>query len=164
VGESYEEELAWSLCTTNKKLSPFLHCPFSVLTWERLAQHLNLQLPPLPLTANLLWTSWRRTTTNKQDRFLWNLSTVTTFWVIWRERNNRIFQRLCQITRPNFPRLLYFYVLLFQPPFRQSEGDDEAERGLVTDERGLRQPSREHKGAGSRHRLRGYVTIAIPET
>jgi len=88
----------------------FLGCPFDVRMWEKLGHCLQLHLPQLPPTTNILWSSWKHVAINKHDMVLWDLSVAATFWGIWRVRNNRIFNDLPDhLIRLFMPALLSFF-------------------------------------------------------
>ena len=73
----------------------FLPCLITVcISLDQLAQYFILNLLQLPPTANLLWSFWRYNSINKRDRVLWDLSAAATFWEIWRECNNKLFNDL----------------------------------------------------------------------
>ena len=69
----------------------FLHCDFSYRLWSKVVKEFGTEwVPPSSSTELLLFYGGSSFT--KKGKTLWKVVATTTFWAIWLERNNRIFE------------------------------------------------------------------------
>ena len=73
----------------------------------KLGHHLRMRIPQIPLTSNLLWSSWRYTAYNKQERVIWDL-VVAAVIGDFRERNNIILNHSVRSVEQSFYVCLTF--------------------------------------------------------
>ena len=69
----------------------FLHCDFSYSLWCKLLKEFDIQWV-IPRSCSELLTLGQGFLLSKKGKILWNFAVNATFWAIWLERNNRIFE------------------------------------------------------------------------
>ena len=71
----------------------FLHCAFSILIWKEVWKDLQIQC--LPDEVGDLWSSWRKQWEVPQSVRLemGHMYAMTIIWLLWHERNTRIFHQ-----------------------------------------------------------------------
>lgn len=73
---------------TSKHL--FLTCPFATQIWTNLCIKFHLPSPPPNLVV--LLTTWRRRKISRNIAKDWDMKLAAALWIIWKERNDRIFR------------------------------------------------------------------------
>ena len=69
----------------------FLHCAFSFRIWGKILQEFGVDWV-IPRSSKDLLCLGQGLCLNKKGKTLWKIAATATFWVIWLERNNRIFE------------------------------------------------------------------------
>lgn len=67
----------------------FLECPFSSFFWNFFS--CGFEIGSLPTTVEEWWTNWRLISIPKNLLMLWDMIMMAYMWILWRERNDRIF-------------------------------------------------------------------------
>ncbi|KAK9287462.1 hypothetical protein L1049_015883 [Liquidambar formosana] len=74
----------------------FLHCDISIALWQRLFNLANLSWVRPQHSYSLLEVEFRGFGQSKRAKVLWSSVVLAIFWVIWIERNSRIFRDLVE--------------------------------------------------------------------
>ena len=69
----------------------FLHCPLSLRLWHKLFNlvHMDWVLPRS--ICDMIIISCRGLRNSNRGKVLWQFACLALMWVVWRERNARIF-------------------------------------------------------------------------
>ena len=83
----------WVLCKKDNETIDhlFLHCIFSFRIWCKILAEFGLQWV-IPRSTKDLLCLGQGPCLNKKGKVLWKVASTATFWAIWLERNNRIFE------------------------------------------------------------------------
>lgn len=73
-----------------------LSCPFVELIWQPIRR--TLSIPNLAKQVTFMWNSWRSSFKGKVKKTVWDCWFTVTSWLIWKERNYRVFE--LQATSP----------------------------------------------------------------
>lgn len=82
------------LCSkeTESAVHLFFKCDFSTKIWE--SHKASFKLPNLPPDLKATLTTWRRRKVSKVIEEDWDRKLAATFWIIWKERNDMLFQHI----------------------------------------------------------------------
>ncbi|RVW92839.1 LINE-1 retrotransposable element ORF2 protein [Vitis vinifera] len=70
----------------------FLHCPLTMGLWYRLFQLTKIDWVPPRSIFDMLSTNFNGFGSSKRGIVLWQAACIALLWVVWRERNARIFE------------------------------------------------------------------------
>ena len=70
----------------------FLHCPLTMGLWYRLFQLTKIDWVPPRSICDMLSTNFNGFGSSKRGIILWQAACIALLWVVWRERNARIFE------------------------------------------------------------------------
>ena len=69
----------------------FLHCSLTMGLWHRLFQLAKMDWVPLRSISDMLSINYNGFGLSKRGIFLWQVACIALIWVVWRERNAKIF-------------------------------------------------------------------------
>lgn len=70
----------------------FLHCPIALFLWHKLFLLGNVMWVAPQRSAHMLEVDFRVLGGSKRAKLLWSCAAFATFWVLWLERNARVFE------------------------------------------------------------------------
>ena len=70
----------------------FLHCSLTMELWHRLFQLAKMDWVPLRSISDMLSINYNGFGLSKREIVLWQAACIAIIWVVWRERNARIFE------------------------------------------------------------------------
>ncbi|RVW23293.1 putative ribonuclease H protein [Vitis vinifera] len=70
----------------------FLHCSLSMGLWHILFQLAKMDWVPLRSISDMMFINYKGIGTSKRGIVLWQNACIALIWVVWRERNARIFE------------------------------------------------------------------------
>ncbi|RVW90769.1 putative ribonuclease H protein [Vitis vinifera] len=70
----------------------FLHCPVTIGLWHRLFNLVGVIWVPPRSIEDMLVISFRGLGNSVRGKILWQIACLTLIWMVWQERNNRIFE------------------------------------------------------------------------
>ena len=70
----------------------FLHCSVTLGLWHRLFQLARMEWVPLKSISDMMFINYKGFGKSKRGLVLWQNACITLIWVVWRERNARIFE------------------------------------------------------------------------
>ncbi|RVW50856.1 hypothetical protein CK203_101816 [Vitis vinifera] len=70
----------------------FLHCPVTIGLWHRLFNLVGVIWVPPRSIEDMLVISFKGLGNSVRDKILWQIACLTLIWMVWQERNNRIFE------------------------------------------------------------------------
>ena len=70
----------------------FLHCSVSLGLWHRLFQLAKMDWVPLRSISDMMFINYKGFDTFKRGIVLWQSACIALIWVVWWERNARIFE------------------------------------------------------------------------
>ncbi|RVW53835.1 hypothetical protein CK203_088568 [Vitis vinifera] len=70
----------------------FLHCPVTIGLWHRLFNLVGLIWVPPRSLEDMLVISFKGLGNSLRGKTLWQIACLTLIWMVWQERNNRIFE------------------------------------------------------------------------
>ncbi|RVX09397.1 GTP-binding protein TypA/BipA-like [Vitis vinifera] len=70
----------------------FLHCPVTIGLWHRLFNLVGLVWVPLGSLEDMLVITFKGLGNSLRGKTLWQIACLTSIWMVWQERNNRIFE------------------------------------------------------------------------
>ena len=70
----------------------FLHCPVTIGLWHRLFNLVRLIWVPPRSLEDMLVISFKGLGNSLRGKTLWQIACLTLIWMVWQERNNRIFE------------------------------------------------------------------------
>ncbi|RVW49157.1 hypothetical protein CK203_087473 [Vitis vinifera] len=88
--------LAWLVAHGKEMESPidhlFLHCPVTIGLWHRLFNLVGVIWVPPRSIEDMLVISFKGLGNSVRGKILWQIACLTLIWMVWQERNNRIFE------------------------------------------------------------------------
>ena len=84
------------LCKGNGELIDhlFLHCPITIGLWHKLFNLAGLAWVPPRSIGDMMVIVFKGMRNSLRGKTLWQIACLTLIWVVWQERNNRIFETL----------------------------------------------------------------------
>ncbi|RVW58950.1 Retrovirus-related Pol polyprotein from transposon RE1 [Vitis vinifera] len=70
----------------------FLHCPVTIGLWHRLFNLVGVIWVPPRSIEDMLVISFKGLGNSVRGKILWQIACLTLIWMVWQERNNRIFE------------------------------------------------------------------------
>ncbi|RVW36770.1 Transposon TX1 uncharacterized 149 kDa protein [Vitis vinifera] len=70
----------------------FLHCSVTLGLWHRLFQLAKMDWVPLKSISDMMFINYKGFGKSKRGVILWQNASIALIWVVWRERNARIFE------------------------------------------------------------------------
>ncbi|RVW69333.1 putative ribonuclease H protein [Vitis vinifera] len=70
----------------------FLHCPVTIGLWHRLFNLVGVIWVPPRSLEDMLVISFKGLGNSLRGKTLWQIACLTLIWMVWQERNNRIFE------------------------------------------------------------------------
>ncbi|RVW93876.1 Transposon TX1 uncharacterized 149 kDa protein [Vitis vinifera] len=70
----------------------FLHCPVTIGIWYRLFNLAGLVWVPPRSLEDMLVITFKGLRNSLRGKTLWQIACLTLIWIVWQERNNRIFE------------------------------------------------------------------------
>ncbi|RVX17758.1 putative ribonuclease H protein [Vitis vinifera] len=70
----------------------FLHCPITIGLWHRLFNLVGVIWVPPRSLEDMLVISFKGLGNSLRGKTLWQIACLTLIWMVWHERNNRIFE------------------------------------------------------------------------
>ena len=70
----------------------FLHCSLTMGLWHRLFQVAKMDWVPPKSISDMLSINYEGFGLSKREIVLWQAACIALIWVVWRERNARIFE------------------------------------------------------------------------
>ena len=70
----------------------FLHCPINSGLWHNLFKQARLHWVQPKSIRDMMTISYRDLGSSIKGKILWKMACLTLFWIIWHERNLRIFE------------------------------------------------------------------------
>ena len=70
----------------------FLHCSLTIGLWHRLFQIAKMDWVPLRSISDMITIKYQGFGKSKRGIVLWQIVCIALIWVVWRERNARIFE------------------------------------------------------------------------
>ncbi|RVW19678.1 Structural maintenance of chromosomes protein 3, partial [Vitis vinifera] len=70
----------------------FLHCPITIGLWHRLFNLVGVIWVPPRSIEDMLVISFKGLGNSVRGKILWQIACLTLIWMVWQERNNRIFE------------------------------------------------------------------------
>ena len=70
----------------------FLHCPLSLRLWHKLFNLVHMDWVPPRSICDMIIISCRGLRNSNRGKVLWQFACLALMWVVWRERNARIFE------------------------------------------------------------------------
>ena len=70
----------------------FLHCPVTIGLWHRLFNLVGVIWVPPRSLEDMLVISFKGLGNSLRGKTLWQITCLTLIWMVWQERNNRIFE------------------------------------------------------------------------
>ncbi|RVX04331.1 Copper methylamine oxidase [Vitis vinifera] len=70
----------------------FLHCPVTIGLWHRLFNLVGLVWVPPRSIEDMLVITFKGLGNSLRGKTLWQIACLTLIWMVWQERNNRIFE------------------------------------------------------------------------
>ena len=87
---------------------PFLHCPVSIRLWHKLFNLARLAWVPPRSIEDMLVIAFKGLENSLRGKTLWQIACLTLLWMVWQERNNRIFE-----DKGRTEEMLWDLILLF---------------------------------------------------
>ena len=81
------------LCKGNRESIDhlFLHCPVTIGLWHKLFNLAVLAWVPPRSIVNMMVIAFKGLGNSLRGKILWQIACLTLLWMVWQERNNRIF-------------------------------------------------------------------------
>ncbi|RVX11717.1 putative ribonuclease H protein [Vitis vinifera] len=70
----------------------FLHCPVTIGLWHKLFNLVGVIWVPPRSIEDMLVISFKGLGNSVRGKILWQIACLTLIWMVWQERNNRIFE------------------------------------------------------------------------
>ena len=70
----------------------FLHCPLTIRLWYKLFNLVRLDWVPLRSIGDMMIITFRGLGNSIRGKTLWQIACYTLLWIVWQERNARIFE------------------------------------------------------------------------
>ena len=70
----------------------FLHCPVTIGLWHKLFNLAGLAWVPPRSIEDMLVVAFKGLGNSLRGKTLWQITCLTLLWMVWQERNNRIFE------------------------------------------------------------------------
>ena len=80
------------LCKSSETVDHlFLHCPITLGLWHRIFSQEGMTWVQLGNIRDIMVISFRCFGNSIRDKTLWRIAYLSLLWIVWRERNTRIF-------------------------------------------------------------------------
>ena len=86
----------------------FLHCPITLGLWHRIFSQVGMVWLQPDNIHDMMVFSLKRFKNSTRGKTLWKITCLTLLWIVWRERNVRIFEDNWKASEMMWD-LLYFY-------------------------------------------------------
>ena len=98
------------ICRRNREMIDdlFLHCQITLGLWHRIFSQVGMLWLHLDNIHDMMVISLKRFKNSTRGKTLWKITCLTLLWIVWRERNVRIFEDNWKASEMMWD-LLYFY-------------------------------------------------------
>ncbi|RVW64358.1 hypothetical protein CK203_047027 [Vitis vinifera] len=98
------------LCKGNGELIDhlFLHCPITIGLWHKLFNLAGLAWVPPRSIVDMMVIAFKGLGNSLRGKTLWQIACLTLLWMVWQERNNRIFEDKGRTEEMLWDLLLFF--------------------------------------------------------
>ena len=86
----------------------FLHCPVTIGLWHKLFNLAGLVWVPPRSIEDMLVIAFKGLGNSLRDKTLWQMACLTLLWMVWQERNNRIFEYKGRTEEMSWDLIMFF--------------------------------------------------------
>ena len=90
----------------------FLHCPITLGLWHKLFRATNSKWVPPRSIGDIFIISFKGLGNSIKGKTLWHFACLKVIWIVWQERNARIFEERCRAKEVLWD-LIHFYASLW---------------------------------------------------